>query len=152
MFVAQKYVLCIFFLTSFSACSDVGDERLCFLSGMNWAPRCSSAGRDRRCVSSEERCSASRCLKAWAAGKGHRFLTHKNQICFWPRCYVNINRCWWLFPLCSSSPYPSDRRAFVNSGVSVMSRAAPRSQSSHARRPLPEYTSPSQQFDKNAYV
>ncbi|KAK9970026.1 hypothetical protein ABG768_028165 [Culter alburnus] len=52
----------------------------------------------------------------------------------------------------SSLPYPSDRRAFVNSGVSAMSRAAPQSQSSHARRPPPEYTSPSQHFDKNAYV
>ncbi|KAL1268725.1 hypothetical protein QQF64_034088 [Cirrhinus molitorella] len=52
----------------------------------------------------------------------------------------------------SKSPYPSDRRTFVNGGASLMSRPMPQSQSSHTRRPPPEYSSTSQHFDKNAYV
>ncbi|KAG1949930.1 claudin-10 isoform X1 [Pimephales promelas] len=49
----------------------------------------------------------------------------------------------------SSSPYQSDRKTFVKSGVALMS---PQSQTSHARRPPPDCISSSQQFDKNAYV
>ncbi|XP_043089981.1 claudin-10 [Puntigrus tetrazona] len=54
--------------------------------------------------------------------------------------------------LSSNSAYPSNRRAVVNSGASLTSRALPQSQSSHTRRPPPEYSSNSQHFDKNAYV
>ncbi|XP_051565803.1 claudin-10 [Myxocyprinus asiaticus] len=52
-----------------------------------------------------------------------------------------------------SSSYQSDRRAFVNSGASLMSvQAVPQSQSSHVRRPPPDYSRTSKHFDKNAYV
>lgn len=78
MLIKSRYHV-FFLLRAFNDCSDVGDETLCFLWGMRWALRCSSAGRARRCVSSEGRCSASHCLKAWAAGKRQRPLSHTVQ-------------------------------------------------------------------------
>ncbi|XP_056611060.1 claudin-10 isoform X1 [Triplophysa dalaica] len=51
----------------------------------------------------------------------------------------------------SSSPHHSDRRAFINSGVSgISSRVVSQRQTSHNRRP--DYSNTSQHFDKNVYV
>ncbi|XP_052004966.1 claudin-10 isoform X2 [Xyrauchen texanus] len=60
--------------------------------------------------------------------------------------------CLSLSDSMNRSSYHSDRRAFVNSGASLMSvQAVPQSQSSHVRRP-PTDRRTSKHFDKNAYV